>query len=726
MNVPSQVYSQISSESSLQQQGFYQDRITDEYGTPLAGIKVTIKGRGIHTYSDNNGYFSIKATMGDEIVMRRNGVLINSYRLDGSQNYEITDLSAEENSERPSEVSKKKSVRSKTTKASYLDSAAFYNRNDPYKSIDFVELQLQSNKKNSIQDLERSFTLLGDNYMQLQQYDLAATNYLTALKTSSDIEIQIKLAKAYGKDKQYNSSNETFKSILKKQLSAWQKLVVHEGLGNNAKNLELLSDAKSYYQTALDIAVNNSISPKISILNVKIAEILGSKGDLVGSNKYLENTEQTNASGHIQKRAQVQNKVAEVYQSNRNFDKEIQVRQQTLDELEEAQVESISIESDDETEYKVTKSQLNLDIGRAYLDKKEYEKAIPYLEKSAAEAEKGANLEIQKDAIQKLSELYKNIGNSKKALQNYQEYARLVNELYEQKESEIQASSKLNNELRDKQNRINSLEKDRELSENRHKLTQSEQELTVANYKRQKLYIYALLLGLLLLGVALYYMYRSNKQRRLANNLLALKSLRSQMNPHFIFNALNSVNSFIAQNDERTANRYLTDFSTLMRNVLNNSEEDFIPLSKEIELLKLYLKLEHSRFKDKFDFDINIDEELQIDDFLIPPMLLQPYVENAVWHGLRYKKTKGNLSIYFQQKDSETVQITITDDGIGRKKSKDLKTQNQKKQQSKGMNNIKKRIRILNEMYSDKVDVIISDISDDETGTKVVLTLKKD
>ena len=107
-------------------------------------------------------------------------------------------------------------------------------------------------------------------------------------------------------------------------------------------------------------------------------------------------------------------------------------------------------------------------------------------------------------------------------------------------------------------------------------------------------------------------------------------------------------------------------------------------------------------------------------------MLLQPYVENAVWHGLRYKKTKGNLSIYFQQKDSETVQITITDDGIGRKKSKDLKTQNQKKQQSKGMNNIKKRIRILNEMYSDKVDVIISDISDDETGTKVVLTLKKD
>jgi len=202
--------------------------------------------------------------------------------------------------------------------------------------------------------------------------------------------------------------------------------------------------------------------------------------------------------------------------------------------------------------------------------------------------------------------------------------------------------------------------------------------------------------------------------------------LRTQMNPHFIFNALNSVNSFIAKNDERTANRYLTDFSTLMRSVLVNSEEDFISLEKELELLALYLKLEHSRFHDKFEYELYVDKTIDQGQFEIPPMLLQPYIENAVWHGLRYKKEKGSLKVSLTLKDSETIMIEISDNGIGRQQSKALKTEHQKKQQSKGMQNIKQRIAILNEMYKDKVDVFIQDLYDDKTGTKVTLMLKKD
>ncbi len=186
------------------------------------------------------------------------------------------------------------------------------------------------------------------------------------------------------------------------------------------------------------------------------------------------------------------------------------------------------------------------------------------------------------------------------------------------------------------------------------------------------------------------------------------------------------MNSFIAKNDERTANRYLTDFSTLMRSVLVNSEEDFISLEKELELLTLYLKLEHSRFQDKFDYELNVDEAIDQGQFEIPPMLLQPYIENAVWHGLRYKKEKGSLKVSLVLKDKETILIEISDNGIGRQQSKALKTEHQKKQQSKGMQNIKQRIAILNEMYKDKVDVFIEDLYDDKTGTKVSLMLKKD
>jgi LytS/YehU family sensor histidine kinase len=164
-----------------------------------------------------------------------------------------------------------------------------------------------------------------------------------------------------------------------------------------------------------------------------------------------------------------------------------------------------------------------------------------------------------------------------------------------------------------------------------------------------------------------------------------------------------------------------------MRVVLENSEEDFIPLEKEVELLELYTKLEHFRFKDKFDYSITIDENVKVEEFQIPPMLLQPYIENAVWHGLRYKKERGRLDISIAQSVKDEITITITDDGIGRKKSKALKTVHQQKQNSTGMGNIKKRVAILNEMYKDKVDVWIGDFQDkDDAGTKVVVTLKKD
>ena len=140
-----------------------------------------------------------------------------------------------------------------------------------------------------------------------------------------------------------------------------------------------------------------------------------------------------------------------------------------------------------------------------------------------------------------------------------------------------------------------------------------------------------------------------------------------------------------------------------------------------------YTKLEHFRFQDKFEYTISIDEHINVKEFKIPPMLLQPYIENAVWHGLRYKESKGQLSINIKQEKPEEIDIIITDDGIGRSKSKALKTVNQQKQNSKGMGNIKKRVTILNDMYKDKIDVSVEDFQDKaDAGTKVTIKLKKD
>src|SRR5690606_4203390 len=152
-------------------------------------------------------------------------------------------------------------------------------------------------------------------------------------------------------------------------------------------------------------------------------------------------------------------------------------------------------------------------------------------------------------------------GNYERAYATYKEYTEVVDELYIQKEHEISQAARFSRDIATKQNRITSLETDRQLSQRTY-------QLTTERNKRHALIIYSLIGGLLLLLGTAYFMYKYIKQQKLANNLLALKSLRSQMNPHFIFNALNSVNSFIASNDERTANKYLSDFSQLMRSVL--------------------------------------------------------------------------------------------------------------------------------------------------------------
>ncbi|HYE54107.1 MAG TPA: two-component regulator propeller domain-containing protein, partial [Chitinophagaceae bacterium] len=153
---------------------------------------------------------------------------------------------------------------------------------------------------------------------------------------------------------------------------------------------------------------------------------------------------------------------------------------------------------------------------------------------------------------------------------------------------------------------------------------------------------------------------------------LEMKVLRSQMNPHFIFNSLNSIRLFVLQNKNEDAEKYLVQFSRLMRLILDNSRHEWVSLQSELQLLRLYLELEQLRFDHKFDFHLDIDEELDAEQVFIPPMTLQPYVENAILHGLRHKHGRGNIWIraYRQQ---QSLQCVVEDDGVGRARSQQLK-----------------------------------------------------
>jgi two-component system sensor histidine kinase YesM len=193
------------------------------------------------------------------------------------------------------------------------------------------------------------------------------------------------------------------------------------------------------------------------------------------------------------------------------------------------------------------------------------------------------------------------------------------------------------------------------------------------------------------------------------------------MNPHFIFNSLNSVNQFISENKELEANKYLTSYSNLMRNMMENSNKDFVTLNNEVEQLKKYLDLEHLRFNEKFDYEITIDDALDGDAVLVPNMLLQPHLENAIWHGLRYKEGKGFLKLDFKLKNN-MVKVIVDDNGIGLTKSKELKTTNQKVHESRGMTNTRERISLLNELYKKNISLKISEKENPETGTRIEIS----
>ncbi len=259
-----------------------------------------------------------------------------------------------------------------------------------------------------------------------------------------------------------------------------------------------------------------------------------------------------------------------------------------------------------------------------------------------------------------------------------------------------------------KEERIEQLEKERALTD----------QLLV----QSRNWNYGMVIFFVVLLLASVFLLWSLLKVRMQNKKIALQSLRREMNPHFIFNSLNSVNRFIAQNDEIKANNYLTSYAQLMRTTMEISSQDFIRLDKEIELLRKYLDLELLRFSEHFEYDIIVDEHLDSERYSIPGFLIQPHLENAIWHGLRYKKTKGHLKLSIFRKGQELV-VHVEDDGIGIASSKALKTENQKSHKSRGFSNINERISLLNGLYGFKIKLEILSPVYESGGTRVVYHL---
>ena len=481
----------------------------------------------------------------------------------------------------------------------------------------------------------------------------AILNYNDASKNAQRKSNTIVNSSDVSRLKNFNNPNEQSNSINQK-ISSLKK-------ESNPKEKEEIVDA--YKQLAeVNIKQNNS-EAAIQNYNNALEEIQG--------NSVEKNT--------------IKNQIADIFANSNKLEQAIAMKEDVLK----------NVDSLKDVGQQIKQRQ---GLAKLLILNNESDKALQLIQDSYNLAlTKGKTIDA-KNSLMQLIAYYKTKDDAQKTLQLYDVFLQKL-------ESLIKSDSTLIDKkiFEETDQKIKQLEKEKSLQE----------ELI----SKKNTFNYFLVIALIVLLILILVIIRYSYAIKTKNKKISLQSLRREMNPHFIFNSLNSVNQFIAQNKEREANKYLTSYSSLMRNMMESSSKDFIPLQHEIDHLQKYLELEHLRFSNQFDFIVDVDESIDTDAILAPNMLIQPHLENAIWHGLRYKEIKGLLLLSIKNKTS-FIEITIDDNGIGIEKSNSIKTQNQKIHQSIGLQNIKERIKLLNDLY--KVDISFAVINKVNDGGTIV------
>ncbi|WP_440120461.1 tetratricopeptide repeat protein [Tenacibaculum sp. Ill] len=268
---------------------------------------------------------------------------------------------------------------------------------------------------------------------------------------------------------------------------------------------------------------------------------------------------------------------------------------------------------------------------------------------------------------------------------------------------------------------------DNEVSRNKIKNLAKENEIAKLKLLRNRNVLIIALVSIALLGVLLYSMYR----QRLLNNdkkilMLEQEALRIQMNPHFVFNALNSIKLYVINNEQKNAVYYLNKFSKLIRSILESSSVKEVTLSEELKTMNLYMSIENIRLSNEVNYIENIDPNVNIERIKVPPLILQPFLENSIWHGLSSKKGKKEVSLSVTKISDEFIQIDIVDNGIGRDAAMKIRKNKSLNRRSIGIDLTKERLRNFANEYANNYSLIYTDIIDEEgnpKGTKVSLKI---
>ena len=531
------------------------------------------------------------------------------------------------------------------------------------KSIFKSLLKSEEENKTFIYGLARCYSSLGVIFSQEGNYYESLDNYQNGLEL-------------YQKNNQKNSISKSYNNIG----------IVYKSRGNNAKALE-------YFKKALKIQQETGEQTMpVTLTNIGVIYFEGNK--LPQAYSYYTKAEKLFSTiENTRGLALLQNYWGDYY-----------IQTNAVDKAKEHYKKSMELYESMQNKFGASLAFYNL--GTLYFEQKDYVQAMPLATKSLAYAKEIGVLDQTYHSEKLVSDIYDAQNQPELSLQHYKNY--------------IVARDSLN--TMESTKKFDRAEMDFEF--------QKKEALFQEKNKREHLLLIFSIIGTLLLISLIFVLINRNQVKRrltLQKEVAEYeqKALHLQMNPHFVFNCLGSISSFIVQNGTDSALKYLSKFSKLMRLTLEYSKDALIPIDKEIESLQNYLELEQLRFHDKFDFKIQSSESVEF-NMGLPPLLIQPFVENAILHGLVPKEGNGMIIVDFDVQNDQLI-CTIWDNGIGITKSASIKENSMKAHKSMALEITKKRLEIMEATISKSAQIEIKELEENNevTGTKVTLRLPK-
>jgi tetratricopeptide (TPR) repeat protein len=604
-----------------------------------------------------------------------------------------------------------------------------------------------------------AYTSLGNLYADESKYDEALKYYQSALDLNQKIKDKKGIADAlsnvgfiYLKKGQYNESLTSHLEAMKIQ----EELEYKQGLATSMNNIAIIYKEQGKYDESL----------KNLFASLNISQQLEDKNAIADTHNNIASVylEQAKKSKNAEAKQQFK-EALNYYNKGLTVAKESGLKKLMGDSYQgQAEIFEKANDFKKAYEYRSLYSAIKDSLVNNETSQKLESLRIQYEVQRAQAAEKAKQEKQKAEMVSIFDRREDSIKYQQKITSLQLSQQTFISKQQEQDLKLKQASLDLANK-QNELNRLNYLKSQTELGAEQIKREEKENELTIANQekslqssqlslqqtqlnlkesqiqaeRKQRLFYMG---GIVLLLSLFVLIYRNTKNRQRSERLISterlksekakaahkmaeleLQSLRAQLNPHFMFNSLNAIQELILKEDNDNSHLYLSRFSELLRMLLDSANQPFVSLRKEISLLELYLSLENLRIPD-LKYTIEIDPSIDSNRISIPNMMLQPYIENAIWHGLSHKKGERNLNIKIKRKGDNVV-CEVEDNGVGRKMSAELKSLYRKEHRSRGMELLSKRFNLLSKEYGADIQTTVEDLHDNgtATGTRVAISV---